>query len=131
MSKTVSPKAEARLALEKIDEVLRKKPDKDNYALTEASQKLCIWRDVLIEEARRGGVVECRRLERANGVLSALLAAHFPCGPVPWGELAAARKWLADLLGEVAPKRRGSPSSSVIARRNRFGMDRPDGRARP
>ncbi len=101
MSETVSPEAEARLALERIDQVLRKKPNKDNYALTEATQKLSIWREVLIEQARRGGQVECRRLEHLNGVISAVVANHFPCGAIPWGELECARKWLADLLEET------------------------------
>lgn len=101
MSETASPDAAARLALEKIDEVLRKKPEKDDDALTDATEKLCIWRDVLIEQARRGGDVERKRLEHANAVLGVVVATHFPSGAIPWEELAAARRWLADLLGDV------------------------------
>jgi hypothetical protein len=101
MSETASPDAAARLALEKIDEVLRKKPEKDDDALTDATEKLCIWRDVLIEQARRGGDVERKRLEHANAVLGVVVATHFPSGAIPWDELPAARRWLADLLGDV------------------------------
>jgi hypothetical protein len=101
MSETASPDAEARFALEKIDEVLRKKPEKDDYALTDATEKLCIWRDILIEQARRGGDVERKRLDHANAVLGFVVATNFPSGAIPWEELAAARGWLAGLLGEI------------------------------
>jgi hypothetical protein len=99
MSKTASPEEQARLALEKIDEVLRKKPEKDDYALTDAMEKLCIWREVLIEQARPGGEAERRRLEHANAVLSVVVATQYPAAAIPWEELAAGRRWLADCLG--------------------------------
>lgn len=101
MSETASSEADARFALEKIDDVLRKKPERDNYALTDVMQKLSTWRDVLIEQARRGGDVERKRLEHANAVLSVVVAIQFPAGAIPWDELVAARRWLADLLGDA------------------------------
>jgi hypothetical protein len=103
VSGPASPEAEARLALEKIDEVLAKKPEKDDYALTAATQKLCIWRDAMAPAARGGGAVERNRLERVNAVLSVVVGMHFPAGPLPWDALAGARSWLADLLAEASP----------------------------
>jgi hypothetical protein len=101
MSETASPDAEARLALERIDEVLRGKPEKNDAALNDVMEKLCIWRDRLIAQARQGGEVERIRLEHANAVLSVVVAIHFPAGAIPWDELVAARRWLAELVGNV------------------------------
>jgi hypothetical protein len=109
MSETASPDAQARLALEMIDEVLRKKPEKDDYALTDIMKRLCIWRDSLIEQARRGDV-ERERLEHANAVLGVVVAIQFPAGAVPWDELAAARRWLAVLLGDVPNTAEANPA---------------------
>lgn len=92
---------EGRQALEKIDEVLRKKPEKDDYALTDATQLLGAWRDVLIDQARGGGEAERLRLQRANAVLSIVVAMHFPSGAIPWEPLASARRDLAELVGEA------------------------------
>jgi hypothetical protein len=102
MSRDPSPQEAGRKALQQIDDVLRRKPEKDDYALTEATQYLCIYRDGLIEAARGAGAVERERLARANAVLSIVAATHFPVGPVPWDPLDSARGSLADLLGADA-----------------------------
>lgn len=102
MSAAAQSQADARRALADLDAVLAKKPEKDDYALTEATQKLCAWRDRLIDAARGGGEAERNRLERANAVISIVVAMHFPAGPIPWEALAGARDWLADLAGEAA-----------------------------
>jgi hypothetical protein len=96
-----SPGTEGRRALEQIDAVLARKPEKDDYALADATQMLCTFRDALIEQAHRGGEVERTRLRRANAVLSIVVATHFPSGGIPWEPLVGARRALADLLSEV------------------------------
>lgn len=121
MSQMASADADARLALEKIDEVLRKKPQKDDYALTDAMEKLCRWRDLMIEQSRRGGDVERKRLEHANAVLGVVVATQYPAGAIPWEELAAGRRWLADLLGDGAAPApdRSDPSGTAAPRPRR------------
>jgi len=94
-----SPLEAARQALQAIGETLAKKPEKDDAALSESTQKLATYREALIREARAGGAAERTRLEHVNAVLSVVTAVHFPLGDVPWERLAKARAWLADLIG--------------------------------
>jgi hypothetical protein len=87
----------ARDALACIDKVLAERPVKDGRALSEATRKLCVYREALIAGATadRG---RRRDLDHLNAILSIVTGVHFPLGDVPWDELAKARGWLADLL---------------------------------
>jgi hypothetical protein len=94
----LSPLEAGRAALRALDAVLQQKPQKDDAALSVATQRLCRYRESLIEQAGRGEAQARLRLDHVNAVLSVVAAVHFPLGPVPWDALTGARDWLADLL---------------------------------
>jgi hypothetical protein len=79
-------------ALARIDRALEARPRTDGDALTEATRLLCVRRQ---EWGAADGRSE--RLEKLNGVISVVLASHYPMGGTPWGQLEAARGWLAEL----------------------------------
>ena len=103
MTETPSPDDAGRAALQILDAVLQKKPEKDDHALTDATQKLCLLRDDLIEHARGGDAVWRERLASLNAVLSIVAAVHFPLGSVPWDDLKLGREALAKLVDGNAP----------------------------
>jgi hypothetical protein len=86
-------------ALVLIDQVLGKRPDKDDAALAACARELCVYRDALILRQRAAPTdADAReRLSHVNAVLSVVLAVHFPIDAVPWDELEKARDWLAEL----------------------------------
>ena len=91
-----------REALARIDRALAMRPRRDGATLTAAVQNLAAFRDGLAARQRGEGGTRWRApLERANAVLSIVLAAEFPIGEAPWGELEKARGWLDDLLREA------------------------------
>jgi len=90
-----------RQALDLVDEVLAARPRADGRKLTEATQRLCEYREGLIARVAAGGADARRDLEHLNAVLSIVAGVHFPLGGVPWKELEGARGWLADLTGRV------------------------------
>jgi hypothetical protein len=92
------PETAAREALQTLGDVLATKPEKDDHALSAATQKLAVYREALIAAARGGGAEARTRLDHLNAVLSVVTAMHFPSGDVPWAELEKARGWLRDLL---------------------------------
>lgn len=100
MSEAATLEHPGRAALGKIDEVIAKRPEKDDYVLSDATQDLCRYRDTLIEDVRRprSGARERERLEHVNGVLTVVFGTHFTLGETPWDELSKARDWLAALL---------------------------------
>ncbi len=88
-----------RAALGQIDRVLARRPARDGEALTAAVQGLAEFRDHVVERHRRDGGSRYRStLERVNAVISVVMAAEFPLGEVPWGELEKACGWLDDIL---------------------------------
>jgi hypothetical protein len=91
-------------ALVVIDEVLAKRPDKDDAALAACARELCVYRDALILRQRAAPTdAEARqRLSHVNAVLAVVLAVHFPIAAVPWEELEKARAWLAELWADEA-----------------------------
>ena len=111
MTTTPGPGQAGRLALQQIDQVLARKPEKDDHALTEATKNLCLLRDDLIAARRSGDDAGRQRLEAVNAVLSIVAAMHFPVGEVPWEPLASARQALAGLVGQGAPPRGELPPS--------------------
>jgi hypothetical protein len=90
-----------REGLGKIDQALAKKPKKDAHALTEATERLCEYRDALIEASRSGRDEDHTRLSHINAILSVVAGVHFPLGDAPWEELEKARGWLSDLLDKA------------------------------
>ncbi len=94
------PADPGRDALARIDEVLAAKPAKDGHGLDAALERLCAFRDALRAEPRRGAPeADAHAFDTLNAVISVVMGARFPLGEVPWQDLAAARGWLADLLG--------------------------------
>lgn len=88
-------------AVAALDEVLAKRPHKDDHLLARITEDLCTFRDSVLTLRRRGawGEDDERRLARLNGVISLALALHFPVGAVRWDELAGARAALAEIAG--------------------------------
>jgi hypothetical protein len=93
-------------ALALIDQVLAKRPDKDDTALATCARELCVYRDALILNQRAAPrEPEARlRLSHVNAVLATVLAVHFPIDAVPWDELEKARTWLAEVWAQEASK---------------------------
>jgi hypothetical protein len=93
-----------KIALDALDQVLARKPHKDDHCLSVATECLCVFRNHLIARQREAGATAHSReqLARLNSVLSVVLGGHFPHGDVPWGELERPRAWLAELVAEAA-----------------------------
>jgi hypothetical protein len=81
-------------ALDKIDAALAKKPKADGHIFSEAARHLCAVREAWLRAADPN---TRQQLAHLNGVISMVLAGHFPLGEVPWNELELARSWLAAL----------------------------------
>ena len=79
-------------ALAGLDRVLAGRPKADGQVLSEVAQSLSVYRNQLAASADR------HRLDHVNAVMSIVLAAHFPLGPVPWDEVDKARAWLAEVV---------------------------------
>ncbi len=86
-------------ALAVIDDVLAKRPDKDDAAFADCARHLCVYRDALIlrQRAEPTSADARRRLAHVNAVMAVVLAVHFPIDAVPWDELVKARAWLAEV----------------------------------
>ena len=87
-------------ALAAFDEALAHRPHKPGHGFSEAMRCLAVFRDTLVARQRAHGATPGSRvrLEQVNGVISTLLAGHFPLGPIPWPEIEAARDLLAEVL---------------------------------
>ncbi|MGU3537672.1 hypothetical protein [Methylobacterium sp. A54F] len=92
-----------RRALAALDRALAGRPGKDDDAFSEATLCLGAFRDALIRRRRGDAQQGGDALEHLNAVLSVVLAGHFPLGAVPWGEIEAARAWLAALTETLEP----------------------------
>lgn len=94
---------QARAALASLDKAIAHKPRKDDADFAAATEHLCKLRDLLLAEARQGGVSRIR-LERVNALISVVLAGHFPLGNVPWPAVERARGVLAAMAsGQDGP----------------------------
>jgi hypothetical protein len=93
-------------ALALIDQVLARRPDKDDAALAACARDLCVYRDTLILRQRAAPTdADARqRLSHVNAILAVILSVHFPIDAVPWDELEKARIWLAELWAQDASK---------------------------
>jgi len=89
-------------ALALMDQVLGKRPAKDDPALAACARELCVYRDALILRQRAAPTdSEARlRLSHVNAVLAVVLAVQFPLDALPWDELTKARIWLSELWGQ-------------------------------
>jgi formate dehydrogenase major subunit len=84
--------------LEAIDKLLAEKPEKVGHDFSEATQRLCDWREDLIVRWRRTHADEDRRkLDLVNSAISVVVGGQFPLGPVPWAEIAKVRDKLLTL----------------------------------
>ena len=82
-------------ALALIDQVLARRPHKDDHALAAATECLAQFRDELVQSPTS----DRTRLAHLNAILSVVIGVHFPLGNPPYEELEKARAWLADLIG--------------------------------
>lgn len=94
---------DGRDALAQIERALAGRPHRDGAVLKAAVQSLARFRDRVVALHREDGGPRWRAcLERINAVISVTMAAEFPIGEVPWGELERARDWLDALLRDEA-----------------------------
>ena len=84
----------AQRAVELLDKLLAERPEKPGSEFSEATRCLTEYRDELIGQYRAGTLPRAR-LDVINAVLSIVVSAHFPLGPVPWEKLQMARRQLA------------------------------------
>jgi formate dehydrogenase major subunit len=78
--------------LEAIDKLLAEKPEKVGHDSSEATKRLCAWRDDLAARWRRTHADgDRRKLERVNAAISVVVGGQFPLGTVPWNEIAKVR----------------------------------------
>jgi hypothetical protein len=89
-----------RQALAAIDEVLANQPRKEGHGFSAAMRCLCACRDRLVAIQRRDGATPASqaRLAQVNGIISIVLAGHFPLDHIPWADIRVARDSLANLL---------------------------------
>lgn len=82
-------------ALGYLDQILAQQPKPDQTLFSHCTEKLACLRDGMISQR-----ADSASLEHVNGVISVVMAGHFPLGAVPWEELRLARQWLVDLVGK-------------------------------
>ena len=83
-------------ALAALDQAIAAAPERDGYAFSDAAIALSAVRDEAAREGR-DTMQKRQRLTGLNGILSMILAGHFPLGTPPWDEIRKARGWLADI----------------------------------
>jgi hypothetical protein len=114
-------------ALALIDQVLEKRPDKDDAALAACARELCVYRDALILRQRAAPTDSDarQRLSHLNAVLAVVLAVHFPIDAVPWDELQKARIWLAELSAQEASTVASAPAPASLPAKPRQAATAP------
>jgi hypothetical protein len=86
-------------ALQAMDKLLRDKPEKVGHDFSEATRRLCAWRDRLTARWRQTQEGSDRReLERVNAAISVVVGGQFPLGGVPWPEIEKMRNDLAGFV---------------------------------
>lgn len=97
---TMDRASEAALRL--MDKLLAERPDRVGHDFSEATRWVAAYRDELIAIWRRtGSEVDRERMAKINGVLSVVLAGHYPLGAIPWPGIEQARAVLAFVAGSV------------------------------
>ena len=98
-----------REALARLDHLLRDHPAQLAAELTDAVRAVVGLRDAMIARRNRAGRATAidQRLERVNGVLSALISNEFPLTGVRWQRIERARDALRDILAEEDAAARG------------------------
>lgn len=85
-------------ALRLIDKLLAERPERVGHDFSEATRWVAAYRDELIADWRRTGMeADRQRVAAVNGVLSVVLAGHYPLGAIPWPQLEKARNALAEV----------------------------------
>ncbi|MGN6374060.1 MAG: hypothetical protein ACTHMG_00745 [Sphingomonas sp.] len=96
-------KEAAEKALQAMDEVLAKRPEKDGHLLSQATMCLSEYRETLAPDDWASAPRDVQeRLARLNSIISVVMGLHFPVGSPPWDEFAKARDWLKGLIDDVA-----------------------------
>jgi hypothetical protein len=90
-------------ALMHLERVLEQRPKKDDHALSFATQGLAAFREELIARQRDAlpASDDRNRLVHLNGIISIVMAMHFPLGNAPWDEFEKAVGWLRALVSAV------------------------------
>jgi hypothetical protein len=92
------PAEHAVKALQAIDRLLAERPEKVGHDFSEATRRLCAWRDGLVQRWRQTrGEDDGLELERVNAAISVVVGGQFPLGHVPWREIEKVRNDLAAL----------------------------------
>ena len=91
-----------KTALDALDAVIAGKPRKSGHEFTAATKHLARFRDELVAQHRAAGDGDSHdvraQLTQVNAVISAVLAGHFPIGPIPWPEIEKARETFAEVV---------------------------------
>ena len=83
-------------ALAALDRAIAAAPKRDGTAFSDAVIAVSAVRDEVAREGR-DTTQRRQRLTYLNGILSMILAGHFPLGTPPWDEIRKAHGWLADI----------------------------------
>jgi hypothetical protein len=92
---------ECRDGIAALDHVLEHRPDTVHDRIAEATRCLARLRDRLIE-AKHDGHPDAHLLERANALLSLLIASEFPLVGLRWDRVKKARDEFADVVDRVS-----------------------------
>ena len=85
-------------AVQAIDRLLADHPEKDGHDFSEATRRLTVWREQLVERWRRSRAeADLCNLRRVNAAISVVVGGQFPLGSVPWPQIEQAREELAGL----------------------------------
>jgi hypothetical protein len=88
-----------RDAVQAIDKLLANRRTKTGHDFSEATRRLTVWRQQLIERWRQTQTdVDRRDLERVNAAISVVVGGQFPLGPVPWSHVEQVRDDLSRLV---------------------------------
>jgi hypothetical protein len=91
-----------RVAVEKLDYLLRNHPAEMAEELSDAVRCVVAVRDSIIEHRDRAGrtALNDSQLQRVNAVVSAIVAGEFPLMGVRWKRIEGARDLLRKVLAE-------------------------------
>jgi hypothetical protein len=96
---------ECSAAVETLDRVLEERPKQIQEDMIEATRRLVLLRDDLIEQRRAGDLSreELDWLDHVNGVISVVVGGQYPLVGVRWERVKHARDALAELLKPGRP----------------------------
>ncbi len=88
-----------RDAVQAIDNLLANRREKVGHDFSEATHRLIVWRQQLIERWRKTQTdIDKSELERVNAAISVVVGGHFPLGSVPWSQIETVRGDLSRLV---------------------------------